>query len=321
MTPRSAAVLLNCSSRSNRAASQRARLAELLKGSGLAAEILCAERGQHMGELARRAARGPYDMLVAGGGDGTMNTVAAAIVGTEKTMGVLPLGTVNHFAKYLGIPLTLEGAVRTLVEGRRVQIDVGEVNGRVFVNNSTLGIYPTIVRDREALRKRSGMNKWLAFGLATLGGIRRQEPIRLRLVLDEQEIHLNTPFVFVANNDFKLGDLDLARQGPLGSGELGVCVAHAESRLSMVKLLASAVAGRLQKASDFSILRTRELLVEAPQRRLHVAADGEVLKLSPPLRYRTRPSALRVIVPPSSDIRAGSVRREDPPDQRAALGG
>ncbi|WP_437288090.1 diacylglycerol/lipid kinase family protein [Sorangium sp. So ce406] len=315
------AVLLNCSSRSNRAAEQRARLGELLNESGLAADLLCAEKGRHMGELARRAARGPYDLVVAGGGDGTMSTVAAAIAETDKTMGVLPLGTVNHFAKYLGVPLDLEGAVRTLVEGRRVQVDLGEVNGRVFVNNSTLGIYPSIVRDREALRKRRGINKWLAFALATVSGIRRHKGARLRLLLDGQELELDTPFVFVANSDFKLGDLDLARQRPPHRGELGVCVARAESRLAMLKLIASAFAGRIQKANDFSIMRTTELRVEAPCRTLHVAADGEILRMTPPLVYRTRPSALRVLVPLSSDISAGSRRQEDQPGRLAALGG
>ncbi|WP_437609435.1 diacylglycerol kinase family protein [Sorangium sp. So ce834] len=316
------AVLLNCSSRSNRAAEQRARLGELLKATGFDADLLCAEKTRHTGELARYAAREPYDLVVAAGGDGTVSTVAAAITGTDKTLGVLPLGTVNHFAKYLGVPLTLEGAVRTLAEGRRARVDVGEVNGRVFVNNSTLGIYPGIVRDREALRKRSGLNKWVALSLATVSGIRRHERVRLRLFLDGQELQLDTPFVFVANNDFKLGDVDLARQHPPGSGELGVCVAHAESRLSSVRLIASALAGRIQKASDFSILRTTELRVEAPgRRRLHVAADGEVLKMEPPLCYRTRPEALRVIVPLSSSISAGSRRREGSTAHVAALGG
>ncbi|WP_437317142.1 diacylglycerol/lipid kinase family protein [Sorangium sp. So ce385] len=316
------AVLLNCSSRSNRAAEQRARLGELLKETGFDADLLCAEKTRHMGELARYAAREPYDLVVAAGGDGTVNTVAAAVAGTDKTLGVLPLGTVNHFAKYLGVPLTLEGAVRTLVEGRRARVDVGEVNGRVFVNNSTLGIYPSIVRDREALRKRSGLNKWVALALATVSGIRRHERVRLRLSLDGQELQLDTPFVFVANNDFKLGDVDLARQRPPSSGELGVCVAHAESRLSSVRLIASALAGRIQEASDFSILRTTELRVEAPgRRRLHVAADGEVLKMKPPLCYRTRPEALRVIVPLSSRISAGSRRREGSTAHVAALGG
>jgi diacylglycerol kinase family enzyme len=291
------AVILNCSSGSNKAARQRVAVEALMKASRLDADVLCAERGEHVAELAARAARRPYDVLVAGGGDGTMSAVAAAVAGTDKVMGVLPLGTVNHFARSLGIPMRLDAAVRTLAEGQRVRIDVGEVNGRVFVNNSTLGIYPRIVRDREALRQRRGLNRWIAFALAIAAGIRRHEPVRLRLVLDGDELQVSTPFVFVANNDFRLGALDVVRRVALGSGELGVCVAHAPTRRSIVKLLASAVAGRLQGARDLSILRTSELWVEAPQRSLDVAADGEILQLTPPLRYRTRPSALQIIVP------------------------
>jgi diacylglycerol kinase family enzyme len=291
------AVILNCSSRSHSAATQRARIAQLLESSGLEADLFCAESGRHIAELARDATQKPYEVIVAGGGDGTMNAVAAAVVGASKTMGVLPLGTVNHFAKYLGIPMDLDGAVRTLASGQLIRIDVGDVNGHVFVNNSTLGIYPGIVRHREELQKRHGLSKWVAFALATMSGIRRHDYLHLRLITDEQELHLKTPFVFVAKSDFKLGDLELGPRGPLGLGELGVCVAHPKSRLSTLGLLASAAAGRIQKAKDFKIMHTKELWVETPHRRLHVATDGEIIRLAPPLHYRSRPAALSVLVP------------------------
>jgi diacylglycerol kinase family enzyme len=314
------AVLLNCSSRSHTAARRRAQIAELLAASRVEADLLCAENGARLAELVRRAAREPYDVLVAGGGDGTMNAVAAVLAGTNRPMGVLPLGTVNHFAKHLGVPMDLGAAVRTVVEGEQVRIDVGEVNGRVFVNNSTLGIYPRIVRDREALRRSHGLNKWLAFAFATATGLRRHDFVELRLIMDEQELQLKTPFVFVANNDFKLGDLDVGPRGSLGSGELGLCVAHPQGRLSLFKLLASGVAGRLTEARDFRILRTKELRVESPHRRLHVATDGEVVKVATPLRYRARPAALSVIVPRRDDAPAGAGPREDGRSDRATNG-
>ena len=309
--PDKMAVLLNCGSRSDRAAQQRARIVELLESSRIRADLLCSDGGRSIAELARSAAHGPYEVLVAAGGDGTMNAVASAIAGTDRTMGVLPLGTVNHFAKHLGIPMDLEGAVRTLAEGRRVRIDVGEVNGRVFVNNSTIGIYPNIVRHREVLRRSHGINKWLAFALATITGVRRHDFVRLRLVMDEQDLRLKTPFVFIANNDFKLGDLAIGPSGPLGSGELGVCVAHPRSRLAMVRLLASAAVGRIQRAQDFTILRTKGLRVDTRHRSLHVATDGEIIKLTTPLRYRSRPAALAVIVPQPSERDAGPAPQEE----------
>lgn len=320
MSP-SMAVILNCSSGSNKAARQRARIEALLRASRLDADLLYAERGELVTEFARRAAQRPYDVLVAGGGDGTMSAVAAAVAGTDKVMGVLPLGTVNHFARYLGVPLRLDAAVRMLAEGQQARIDVGEVNGRVFVNNSSLGLYPRIVRDREALRQRCGLNRWVAFALAIARGLWRHEPIRLRLILDEDELQVSTPLVFVANRDFRLGALDVARRAAPGSGELGVCVAHAPTRRSLVKLLARAVAGGLQGASELSLFRTSELRIEAPERSLDVAADGEILRLTPPLRYRVRPSALRIIVPASRGIDAGAASRPGggEPPARAAL--
>ncbi len=110
------------------------------------------------------------DVLVAGGGDGTVSAVAAALVDSDIVLGVLPLGTLNHFAKDLGIPLLLEAAAGAIVAGRTARIDVGEVNGRVFVNNSSIGLYPEIVRDREQQQRRLGRGKWPALAWASLDG-------------------------------------------------------------------------------------------------------------------------------------------------------
>ena len=119
-------------------------------------------------------------MVVAAGGDGTMNAVASALIGTETAMGVLPLGTLNHFAKDLKIPLELEGAVATIVTGRIVPIDVGEVNGHIFLNNSSIGIYPWIVRERET-EQRKGYRKWVAFARASISALKRYSLLHVRL--------------------------------------------------------------------------------------------------------------------------------------------
>ena len=96
---------------------------------------------------------------MAAGGDGTINSVASAVVGSEKSLGVLPFGTMNHFAKDLHIPLDLEGAVNTIVAGHKTKVDVGEVNGRIFLNNSSLGLYPSIVRERQKQRDSMGTGR------------------------------------------------------------------------------------------------------------------------------------------------------------------
>jgi diacylglycerol kinase family enzyme len=130
-------------------ANLQSRIADLFGAAGLNIEIISVA-GKDMSAAAKRAVVENHETIVAAGGDGTVNTVAAEVAGTEKTLGVLPLGTLNHFAKDLHLSLDLEGAVRTIAEGNIASVDVGEVNGRVFVNNSSLGIYPSACRRTDA---------------------------------------------------------------------------------------------------------------------------------------------------------------------------
>ncbi len=234
----------------------------------------------------------------AGGGDGTISTVAARLVGTDKALGVLPLGTLNHFAKDLRIPLGLEEAARNVCEGREVSVDVGEVNGQVFVNNSSLGLYPRIVRRREKLQEREGSGKWAAFMRASLAVLRRYPFLYVRLDADGQRIVRKTPFVFVGNNEYEMESLQMGGRACLDAGCLSLYVAHRTGRLGLLRLALSALFGRLRRAHDFDALNAQEIWVETRRpKRLPVATDGEVNVMTTPLRYRVRPGALKVIVP------------------------
>ncbi len=121
------------------------QLAEAFKAAGVEARVSLAQTGSEVVQLARRAVESEAEIVVAGGGDGTINAVASVVIDTDKVLGVLPFGTMNQFAKDLSVPLDLEGAVETIVAGHETQVDVGDVNGRIFLNNSSLGLYPTIV--------------------------------------------------------------------------------------------------------------------------------------------------------------------------------
>ena len=144
--------------------------------AGINPKIIAANETKDLTALARDAASDNEDTIVAGGGDGTVNSIAAVLAGSEKTFGVLPFGTLNHFAKDLHIPLDLPGAVRTIIEHHVTAVDVGEVNGRVFVNNSSLGIYPHIVHRRAVEQVRLKLGKWSAF---CVGDDARVPPISL----------------------------------------------------------------------------------------------------------------------------------------------
>src|SRR5687768_10829800 len=280
------------------------RVGAAFEACGAQARVSLARGGGEVTELARRALSDGARAVVAGGGDGTVGSVAGALVGTGKALGVLPLGTLNHFAKDLGIPLTLEEAARNVCEGREVSVDVGEVNGQVFINNASLGLYPRIVRRREMLQEREGSGKWPAFLRASLAVLRRYPFLNVRLDADGRPLTRKTPFVFIGNNEYLTESLQLGGRERMDAGRLSLYVAHRTGRLGLLRLAFSALLGRVRQSKDFDALSAEEIWVETRRvKRLPVATDGEVNVMTTPLHFRVRPGALKVIVPKEDDGR------------------
>ena len=287
----------------NRSAGKPAANAE---GNGEAIQRLFRERAQevHILEgrdlvaLTREAADGADERIVAGGGDGTISAVASVLAGSGKTLGVLPLGTLNHFAKDLRVPLALPAAVDNIVRGHVADVDVGEVNGRVFINNSSLGLYPHIVRDREAQQERLARGKWTAFFWATLRALRRFPFMTLTITLEGNRLVRRTAFLFVGNNEYQIAGFNLGGRKCVDAGKLGLYLTHRTGRLGLFRLAFRALLGRIEQAKDFDTFCVEEATIESRRARLLIAIDGEVSVLKTPLYYRARPRALRVIVPP-----------------------
>jgi len=272
------------------------RLVERYLPIGSRWKVSVARNGPELLKLARRAVKNDYQTIVAGGGDGTVSAVAGVLAGTRKTLGVLPLGTLNHFAKDLQLPLDIDGAMETIMAGRTVQVDVVEVNGRTFINNSSLGLYPRIVKEREK-QQQLGWGKWPAFVWAAITVLRRYPLLNVRLSLDGKQLARRTPFVFIGNNEYEMEGFNIGRRACLDKGELSLYITHRTGRLGLLRLAVRALLGGLRNERDFTALRTREIWIETRHRRLHVAFDGETTIMVPPLHYRVRPGALRVIVP------------------------
>jgi diacylglycerol kinase family enzyme len=211
--------------------------------------------------------------------------------------GVLPLGTLNHFAKDLGIPLDLIDAVRNLATGVPREVDVGEVNGRIFLNNSSLGLYPDIVRDREKQQRRLGRGKWPAALWATLAALRRYPFLSMRLTVNGETLARRTPFVFIGNNRYTMEGLAIGERDHLDDGLLSLYVAQHPTRLGLLRFAFDALCGKLGSERDFDVLEAAGFEIDTHHRQLHVATDGEVTLMKPPLRYRMRPGALTVLVP------------------------
>ena len=296
MKPRHAKILINAGAGGQFDETLRKRLSEIFQAADARADVIVAATPAEMAQIAHAAARENYEMIVAGGGDGTVSLVASALIDSGKVLGVLPLGTLNHFAKDLRIPIDFEEAAQNLVSGSRVEVDVGEVNGRIFLNNSTLGLYATLVREREK-QQRLGWGKWPAFVWAAITALRRYPFVSVRVTVDGKPVTTRTPFVFVGNNQYVMERLNIGTRERLDAGELSLYMTRGMGRFGLVRLALRALLGRLRLEKDFMAMKAREVTIATKSSRARVAIDGEVDILQTPLEYRIRPRALRVVVP------------------------
>ncbi len=251
-------------------------------------------------QIVRQAIASGADVIAAGGGDGTISTVANQLVGTNVALGVLPFGTLNHFAKDLGIPLDPREAVEVVCRGAIKQVDVGEVNGLYFINNSSLGVYPEAVRVRE--RWRPMLGKWPAFVIGTLAVLRRLPTLKLDLEFEGRRVRRRTPLLFVGNNEYLVEWPDVGARARLDEDCLSVWIMREASRMALLRSAFRLLLGQLHLAPEIKASRVETLTVNSRRRRMRVAIDGEVIPLRPPLRYRVRPQSLNVCVPAAQGI-------------------
>jgi YegS/Rv2252/BmrU family lipid kinase len=289
--------ILNDKAGSNNSGKARALVSQMASERGWEAHFLLSSSGADLPRLAEQAcAKG--GLVVSGGGDGTIAAVAAALVGKNAILGVLPLGTLNHFAKDLTIPLELEKAVETLFTGKVVRVDVGEVNGRIFLNNSSIGFYPRIVQERERQQRR-GRGKWLAFVQALMHVFQRSRTLQVEIASGHSTHQFyDTPFVFVGNNRYAVAGLEIGTRATLDGGKLWVCTAPSTSRWKLLALAVEALLGFIRDA-DLTVFETDQSEVRVLRAQVQVATDGEVSVMQTPLRYSIRPRELRVLVPAS----------------------
>jgi diacylglycerol kinase family enzyme len=252
--------------------------------------------GKTIADAAQRAVQAGSRIVVAAGGDGTVNAVASAVAGTATILGVVPLGTLNHFAKDLGIPLDVPAAVATVAGGTTTAIDAAEVNARLFFNNASVGLYPRLVWER-AREQQRGRRKWYAFLLALARVWRRYRRVTVSVHDGSGARVVHTPFVFVGNNEYLLEGVRIGGRARIDQGVLHVCMAPGLRRVDVMRILLAAIVGRLHAIDRFESVTTQQLSIAAYRRRLGVSLDGELQVLDTPLHFRTRPRALQVLVP------------------------
>lgn len=276
---------------------EAAEIRAAFEAAGLDADVRPTEAA-HISDAFRDAAAAPgLDAVVAGGGDGTLSCAAGHLAGTGRAFGILPFGTLNHLARDVGIPSKLDEAVAVIAAGRTRMIDVAEVNGRVFVNNSSVGLYPEMVRRREAQQEKIGRGKRLAMLSASLASLRSFRRHRLWISAPGLEAPIRTPLLFVGNNRYQVNLLALGRRERLDEGLLSLYAIRARNRAHLFWAGIRGVFGRLEQQRDFVTAFPTEAEISSDRPALTVSADGESFLMETPLRYRIRPEALKLIVP------------------------
>lgn len=253
--------------------------------------------GKDMADAIRAASK-TMDRVIVAGGDGTAASAASILMDSDTELALLPLGTLNHLARDLGIPAELEAAAALAAHGRATPIDIGEVNGQRFVNNASIGLYPSMVKQRDAYRGSHGWPKWLASVPASWEALSRLRHHRLRIDMGDGEQPVVTPLLFVGNNGYSLAAGSLGSRGSLRDGYLSVYAVARRSRAALIWFAMRALVGRVDSDTDFITLgECAEIAVRTPGGPVEIALDGEVSRIASPLRFRIVPRALRVVMP------------------------
>ncbi|CAM3077598.1 diacylglycerol kinase family protein [Paracoccus nototheniae] len=254
-------------------------------------------KGRDLPALARQVAGEGFDLVIAAGGDGTQSAVAGALTGTDVVMGVLPGGTFNYFARDLGVGENLDDALDTILEARVDVVDVGDVNGLIFLNNVSLGAYPKILKTREGIYRRWGRSRLAAYWSVLVALRRLRRPMQLVARVDGQSQRYTSALVFVARSAYQLDSFGLEGADEIRRGEFAVLIAKAKRPLPLMRSALRMAVGQSAKDDDFDLILTDELQIETPKRRQLVAHDGEKSTLDSPFRMQVRHDALRVLLP------------------------
>lgn len=299
MTERRIGIVLNPGSGRDRTEDPEKELAGLVADMGLDAQIYCMDKRNGADVQVAAARRDGCDVIVAAGGDGTICGVAAELTGADETLGIIPLGTFNYFARSLDIPADMEGALSIVAQGRVQAVNTGTINDRLFLNNTSIGRYPEILETREGIYRRWGRSRIAAYWsvVKTLMTLRR--PLYLTIDADGTQHRLRTPLVFVLNNAFQLEQQGLEGADALSEGKLVMFLSPDAGRFGLIRQALMLLMGRAVEQRDFIRLTARRFDIESRRRRHTVALDGERVHLARPLQIRAHAKALHVIVPES----------------------
>lgn len=299
---RRADVILNTGSGSSDHDDVGPRVTAVLRNAGFDPRVISVRAGEALHDAIHTAAAGDAELVVAGGGDGTISGIASALLDSGKTLGIVPLGTFNFFARRLNIPLDLEPALEVLARGNSAVLDIAEVNGQAFLNNASIGLYPAVLQQREAAYRKIGRSRAAAYLSTSKVLLQPAGILNLRLAADGMPIARRTPLLFVGANATQMGAFAIPGQDCIESGRFAAYITRPLKPIALVRLALRAVFRGLYGARELEVICARELHVSLRPPQIRVAIDGEVRVLSTPLTFCWRPQALRVITGPPAAV-------------------
>ena len=257
-------------------------------------------RGSDIAAEAEKGADAGVGTLVAAGGDGTIGAVAAVAHRRGLTLGVLPMGTFNYFARGLDLPEEIEPAVDLIASGQTREISIGAVNDRLFLNNASIGLYPAILQQREGIYRRWGRSRLAAHWSVLVTFLKLYRPMHLRVTVDGAPIRARTPLAFVGRSAYQLELFGLDGADAVREGKFALFLAPDSTRFGLL-LFAVRLAWRsMERGRDFDYFAGRDIVIETKGRRRLVARDGERERMRSPFRFHILPEPLRVIAPDGS---------------------
>lgn len=247
--------------------------------------------------IARHLQAEEIGIVVAAGGDGTLNTVATKLIGTEIPMGIFPLGTFNYVSRLLHIPLDLLKAADVIATGQIRAVHVAQINDHIYLNNASLGLYPLFIQRRELYNRRFGRFALHAYTSALDVLIRDRKELKLEVEIDGKKYPVKTPLIFFGNNQLQLAEMNLriAKCAELGK-VVGVVVAKSD-KPTLFKILWQLIRGNLDHAPDVYSFSADKVQIHSKAKKLTLALDGEIVEMQPPLHISVRKHALKIMVP------------------------
>lgn len=258
-----------------------------------------ARRLAHAARETAQRARDAGGIVVVAGGDGTISTVAQAMLGSACPMGVLPRGTFNYFGRTHGISEEAEQAVRELLDARPVPVQAGLVNGRVFLVNASLGIYPQMLEEREAYKQRLGRSRLVAALAGVMTALRQHRQLHLRIEYQGRLREVRTPTLFVGNSRLQFEQTGIPVANALEHGRLGAVMLKPAGAATLLWLMLRGAFGQLGEADSVESFSFTRLTVLGPRgrtMRLKVGLDGEICRLDTPLEFSVSPQPLYLML-------------------------